>query len=73
MIVLEIVKKHLKKHGYDGLCGDMCGCSIDDICLCDENFSECRPAYKIINPDCRNCDSLCADEPADICYKPEKN
>ena len=44
--VIEIVRQYLVAHGYDGLYGDECGCLIDDLCPCGENFGGCRPGYE---------------------------
>lgn len=44
---LEIVKEYLKKNGYDGLCNLNCGCTIDDLTPCCEDFSYCVPGYKV--------------------------
>ena len=46
MTVIEIVKEYLKSNGFDGLCGDECGCGLDDLVACDGDFSQCSPAYK---------------------------
>lgn len=60
--VHEIVKQHLEAHKYDGLCGDECGCQLDDLMPCSgESMSEqvpgCEPAYKVECRDSKNCDS----------------
>jgi hypothetical protein len=44
--VLEIVTDYLREHGYDGLCGDECGCGLDNFCLCGSLGMDCEPAYK---------------------------
>lgn len=48
MTVKEIVIEYLKKNGYSGLCGDYCGCEIDDLAPCDNNMCDCVCGYKII-------------------------
>lgn len=45
MNVAEIVKKYLDDNGFDGLAGDDCGCSKDDLFPCDCHFGDCEPAY----------------------------
>ena len=58
----EIVRLYLEKNGFDGLCCDTfhhfdepCGCSIDDLCPCDDyNVSSCRAAYK---KECSLCEN----------------
>jgi hypothetical protein len=45
MTVREIIEAYLKEHGYDGLCDDECGCSIDDLMECCSGF--CEPGYKV--------------------------
>lgn len=44
--VREIVVAYLKKHGYDGLCTDDCGCGLDDLAPCGECMDLCVPGYK---------------------------
>ena len=63
MTVKEIIINYLKKNGYDGLCGDSCGCGLNDFQPCDEDFGNCEPAYYHPHPDCSKCDVKC-----DICY-----
>jgi len=49
MTVKEIVEKHLKENGYDGLYdpNDPCGCPIDALFLCDNpGCIDCEPGYK---------------------------
>jgi len=58
MTVKEIVKKYLEINGFDGLCGESCGCSKDDLFLCDSCPDECEPAYRIIGG-CEKCTVDC--------------
>jgi hypothetical protein len=66
----DIVAKFLRENGFDGLCGDGCGCGIDDLASCSsESFLECTPAHKY-KMDCENCDSACdLDETTGYCYR----
>jgi len=48
--VKQILTGWLKKHGYDGLCGDECGCGLDDLIPCDGNPADCVPGYKVPCP-----------------------
>ncbi len=38
MDLREIVKAGLEANGYDCLCGEGCGCDIDDLMPCGEPF-----------------------------------
>jgi len=49
----EIITAKLKELGADGLCGENCGCPIDDLCPCSENCLDCVPAQK---KKCKNCE-----------------
>ena len=49
-----IIKKYLRKHGYDGLCMEECGCGLDDFAPADCVTNECIPAYKV-KCDCGDC------------------
>jgi hypothetical protein len=42
---IDRVKRRLEYGGYDGLCNDRCGCSIDDLAPCDDMQNDCRPGY----------------------------
>jgi len=46
--VIEILKKHLVDNGFDGLVRDdyECGCGIDDLQPCGDDFSKCMPAFR---------------------------
>jgi len=62
MTIREIVREYLKVHGFDGLCGDECGCGGKDLFICDgaENILECQPGYRVpcMGDDCPNiCDA----------------
>ena len=44
-----IVADWLREHGYDGLCGDGCGCGVDDLmpCVqCETPIVDCKPGYR---------------------------
>ena len=45
---IEIVRSYLKRYGYSGLYNPQanCGCEIDDLVPCGENFESCIPGYK---------------------------
>ncbi|MDZ4246313.1 MAG: hypothetical protein U1D67_04245 [Dehalococcoidia bacterium] len=42
----EIIIAYLRKNGCYGLATDDCGCGIDDLIPCGEDFGRCRPAKK---------------------------
>ena len=44
MTVKELVKEHLEKNGYDGLCCECCGCGLNDFMPCASFAFECVPA-----------------------------
>ena len=56
MNCLEIIKAYLKEHGFDGLQNGECGCEISDLIPCDCDCSRCRPGYKVLPPDGRECE-----------------
>ncbi len=78
LTVLEIIKDYLKKNGYDGLCGEECGCGIDDLAPCGQadNLFDCIPAYKQDTKTCTNteCENYDEVEECDAveCYRPSK-
>lgn len=47
MTVKEIVSDWLKAHGYTGLAGYECGCTLDDLMPCGDGFDigECEAGY----------------------------
>lgn len=51
MTIREIVRKWLEENGFDGLCGEECGCAIDDFAPCVNwdcvGILDCKPAYRI--------------------------
>ena len=52
MNIREIVAEYLKAHKCDGLCGDECGCSLDDLMPCEcPNMDHCVAAVKGEVPD----------------------
>ena len=48
--VEQILSEYLKKHGYDGLCRDECGCDLDHLAPCMDYCLDCRPGYKVKAP-----------------------
>jgi hypothetical protein len=48
MTVREIVELYLEANGYDGLCGDECGCLKGDLapCVGCGDMIDCVPGYK---------------------------
>jgi len=50
MTVKDIIINYLAEHGYDGLCGDECGCSIEDLSVCESCPLDCEPGYKTEDP-----------------------
>lgn len=48
----SIITNWLKANGFDGLAGDECGCSIEDMGCCEQAFIDCVPAHKV---DCSRC------------------
>lgn len=53
MNVKQIVTKHLKDIGADGLCCQNCGCVLGNLMVCNGNFSACEPGKlkEITEPD----------------------
>ena len=47
MTIRDIITKHLRKIGADGLAGEECGCSIDDIQPCCDSCLDCVPAMLV--------------------------
>ena len=48
MNIKEIIQKHLRENGFDGLFNDYaeCGCKTDDLVPCDcVNINDCEPGY----------------------------
>lgn len=44
----KIVVTYLRDNGYDGLAGDGCGCSLDDLMPCwGEQIMECEPGHVV--------------------------
>jgi len=52
--VKDIIKDYLIRNKYDGLaCTKMdCGCSVDELEICDYSMKECAPAYRCKDTDC---------------------
>ena len=76
MIVAQIVRKYLEENGYDGLCGDSCGCGLDDFMPCDADCTDCEPAYKHLCPGSDKCPDADTCESGGsvgtFCYGPVK-
>lgn len=45
MTIREIIEKHLKDNGFDGLASDECGCLVGDLCPCQLDPMGCEPGY----------------------------
>jgi hypothetical protein len=71
--IREIIVEYLRQHGYDGLCGDSCGCGLDDLAPCGGDPMDCQPAHRR-KADCEACDSVCdAAGEGEWCYGTEKD
>lgn len=61
MNVREIIKEWLTTHGYDGLAGDECGCTLDDLIPgsgeCE--VENCKPGR--LQTTCRGCPQIAQD------------
>ena len=51
MDVRGIVIDYLREIGADGLAGEECGCSIDDLMPCEYSVANCVPAIRKIEED----------------------
>jgi len=70
MILREIVKKWLIDNGYDGLCGDGCGCENEDLMPCEyPHKTFCEAGYKVPCPGPEDC---WADGDCDFHISPTK-
>ena len=50
MTVREIIEKHLKENGYDGLWTeelDGCGCHVGDLVPCGVDPTDCKPGVEV--------------------------
>ena len=47
----ETLASWLGAFGYDGLCGDECGCHLGDLFCCDSSPANCVPGYAIVADD----------------------
>ena len=58
MNVRNIVSEWLRKHGYDGLYTEDCGCVLDDLMPCSgpyEFSTSCNPGYRNPCPGADEC------------------
>ena len=46
MTIYGIIFRFLLDNRFDGLYNEDCGCCLENLHPCDENFSECMPGYK---------------------------
>ncbi len=72
--VKDIIVEYLKANGFDGLCGDGCGCDIDHLAPCESDCTGCKPAYKTkcLGKQCKNpCYAYCEAGKTD-CFMAEK-
>lgn len=42
---VDMIKSYLRRHGYDGLYVDDCGCNLNDLVPCGEISADCRAGY----------------------------
>ena len=49
MNVREILEKHLRENGFDGLVEEdgQCACEIGELVPCESDFTACKPGYKV--------------------------
>jgi len=73
MNVIEIVGLWLTENGYDGLCGEECGCGVEyGLAPCGESCPECVAGYFWL---CKDCDADPCEyrdflgDPIDGCYR----
>lgn len=54
----DIIEKYLEDNGYDGLYNEVskCGCELETLIPCGEDFSGCKPGYKVVPPDDVKCE-----------------
>ena len=77
----QIITDYLKSNGFDGLCGDGCGCGLDNLCPCVENDGNpllCKPAYAVKGscPTCENreeCEAYVEGGRDEPCYMLSKD
>ena len=75
MTVYDIIKEYLLTKGFDGLVGDDCGCSLDDLVPCEFACGYCAPAYLCVEHKCpqylgvSNEDAIyCQTKPSECSY-----
>jgi len=66
MNCVGIVGEYLEQHRFDGLYGaGECGCLLSDFMPCEEDFSKCKPGYRIdAPPGCESDYYICASRDA---------
>ena len=76
MNLRQIIEKHLKDNGFDGLCGDECGCLIGELFVCEcPDMDVCRPGYKKTCPGedkCPNSEECPAPNSGSWCMSTKK-
>lgn len=48
--VKSIMEVWLRENHYDGLCGDDCGCGVEDLMPCSRWAGDCEPAMRRPGP-----------------------
>jgi len=43
--VVDVVRQWLEDHEYTGLCGEECGCRLDDLMPCECPPGKCVPGH----------------------------
>jgi hypothetical protein len=72
----DLCAAKLVELGYSGLCGEDCGCGVEDLMPCGEPWADCLPGYTW---DCTGCAKAASDEGCDVegggsggCYRTER-
>ena len=57
LTVLQMIADTLKAKGFDGLCNEGCGCTLDDLAPCGMMGDDCAAARKRVCPPdgCPDC------------------
>lgn len=69
--MFSLIHSHLKIIGADGLCGDGCGCDINDLCCCaSDKILNCVPAKKVTCFEACEIPCESGHKTGQTCYQP---